>query len=135
MNYDRRLSPFGFLFGSIFILLGIFVFWRTHGDSIIIAGVVVSSGIILFLISLLNPLFFRIPYYLWILLGKIMGMVAQRFILALFFFGPILVLALAMRLFRRDPLNMINKTPKSFWIARSHDPKWDDPSVNYHNQF
>ena len=58
--------------------------------------------------------------------GKALGLVVSPLVLGAIFYGLITPLALTLRLFGRDELNMRRKVRDTYWIVRNVHSLWSD---------
>ena len=87
-------------------------YWRgTPGTAWLIAGLVFAA-ITLALPRVLQPLL-----GVWMKIGGLMHVVVSPILLVLFYFGAVLPIGLALRLFGKDLLHL-KRNDKTYWIER-----------------
>jgi len=135
MSYHKQYTPLGILLGGIFLIASCWGVWRQNWSFTWLQTVEVGAGFMCLLTGFLLPEFLRIPHSLWMSLGQVLGKIFGRLIMALFFYGPFLIVGLAMRVSSRDALLLIKPRNGTCWKTRDYDPKWDNPKTSYRNQF
>tara|TARA_B100000886_G_C20422448_1_gene492250 strand:+ start:2649 stop:3035 length:387 start_codon:yes stop_codon:yes gene_type:complete len=92
----QTLQKSGILFSILFgIFFGIlpYIFYSK------IKSIVFLISLIIFLISFISPYSLRVPYLLWIRLGKLLGRINSNFILIFFFYIFITPVSIVRRFF------------------------------------
>lgn len=99
----RDLRNFGFLIAGAIVVWWIYatVF---RNETLPMYYLLIALALIAIAIDVPRILYY--PYRLWMWLGKKMGAVMSRVILAIFFFGILTSLALIRKIFTKDPLEM-----------------------------
>ncbi len=95
----RELRQFGFLIGSILVLIGL---WLTISQGVGILSVVIGLGASLIVLGWLHPPALRYVYRGWMAVGHVLGSINTRIILGLVFYGLITPMGLAMRVMGKD---------------------------------
>ena len=92
--------------------------WK--GGTLYPVFLILSAGI--GIIGILRPVWLTLFNRVWMRFAELLHRVVNPVVLAILFLGVITPFALAMRLFRKDPLNKaFDPALKSYWI------KWDPP--------
>jgi len=119
----KKLKQFGYLVGSLFILLGLYL-WVSH-SSLWLISTILGAGLIL--LVLVRMIWLIWPYKTWMTFGTVVGFFISRLLLIIIYFCVILPIGLIRRIFNRDPLNLVwNQKKESYWIKKphqNHDPK------------
>jgi hypothetical protein len=135
MSFHKQYTPFGLLFGGVFIIASCWGIWRQDWSFSLLRAAGAGVGLMFLLTGFFLSEFLRIPYRLWMSLGMLLGKISGRLMMLLFFYGPLLIVSLFTRLSSRDPLLLSKPRDGTCWKVRHYDPKWDDPATNYRNQF
>ena len=126
MPSERR---FGLFFSAIFVAAGLFYYFSA--ETRIAINLIGISGIFLFA-ALLVPALLRPLNFLWFKFGLLLGKIISPIVLGVIFFLIITPIALLMRLFGRDELQLKNTNPQSHWNERK--PVGPD-AESFKNQF
>ena len=111
-NSKKLLREFGFVFGFGFVfMIGLAIPFIT-GHPFRTWTLYISFPIIL--IGIFSPMKLNILYKFWLFLGDILGWINSRLILFLIFILVLLPMALFMKLFSYDPLNINKKISSSY---------------------
>ena len=112
---DRK---FGFFFTLVFSAFAIFFYTKKFHYAFLILGLVAIIFLIttIFKAKLLRPL-----NKLWMRFGILLGKIISPIILAILFFVMFAPIALGMRLFQRDELQLKSLDFESFWKPRDKD--------------
>lgn len=93
-----KLRQFGLFVGGILAVVGLFMyfedasfFWLFVGGALIVLGVIAPSAL-------------RYPYYVWMTLAAVLGLIVAPVILAMLFYFVLTPIGLLQRLFGTDPL-------------------------------
>ncbi len=120
MIKKKDLKNFGFIWTSIFLLIGMIPLYKNEPMRIW----ALVTALSFMAITLLNPLLLTRFYKLWIRLGEFMGNIVSKvmmFILYFFLFTPI---AFVLRFLGKDLLSKkIDRSQKSYWIRREKQPE------------
>jgi len=110
---EVRKSGLGIFIGAVlaFSLFVIALDALPPAGGLRIFGPIALAG----LLTALMPGVFRFVYFAWMGLAYGLGRAVSPVILALFYFVFITPYALALRLFRKSPLNLKDGNPQSFW--------------------
>jgi hypothetical protein len=112
---------FGLLLAVVCLLVfGLLLYYGTTS-----AGWAVTAGLLL-LVALLMPRVLAPLRRLWLTLGGALHVVMSPVLLAAFYYGAVVPVGLAMRLFGRDPLRR-KRGGATYWIER--DPRTTDPQA------
>jgi hypothetical protein len=120
---------FGFTMAAVFALIGGFGLYTGSSHAPVWLCVAAAfAGITLWRPQTLNP-----ANRAWLKLGLLMYRVVNPVIMAILFFGAILPIGLAMRLFGKDFLNLArDRSSPTYWLPRA-DPR--PPSESMRQQF
>ncbi len=108
----KQLREFGYLIAFAFpILIGwVLPFFGGHEFRLWTVWV----GITFLILNLINPFLLLYPYKFWMWLGHVLGWFNSKLILGLVFLIMLIPLALIMKIFGYDPLNLKSSNSKSF---------------------
>lgn len=118
MGANRR---FGLVLVAVFGLLYAWGSWTGHPNSVWLVVGFVFAAITIAVPRILQPLL-----TLWMKIGGLMHVVVSPVLLVLFYFGAVLPIGLALRLFGKDLLRL-KPNDKSYWIERI--PPGPEPST------
>lgn len=120
---------FGFTMAAVFALIGGFGLYKGSSHAPLWLGIAaVFAGL-----TLWRPQSLGVANRLWLKLGLLMYRVVNPVIMAILFFGAMLPIGLAMRLFGKDFLKLRrDRASPSYWSQRS-DPR--PPSQSMRQQF
>ena len=106
---------FGFFFGIVFLILGVFFFEKK-----IISYFFLFLSIVFIFLGFLNSEKLKLFNFLWIKLGLTLGAIIAPIAIGFVYYFLISPISLLMRLVGQDPLKIKNKKKvKSYWIKRS----------------
>ena len=108
----KQLREFGFLIGFFFPFLIGFVIPIMGGHNFRLWTLWI--GITSFILGTFKPSVLRLPYYLWMKIGYILGWYNSRIILGLVFFLVLQPIAIIMKFLGHDPLNINFTNEKSY---------------------
>jgi hypothetical protein len=135
MCYSKKYSPFGILFATVFAAAALWFFLRAGCAMTRPVVLLAVMSIALLGLAITRPECLRVPHFLWISVGVMLGNVTHKLLLLFLFFLLVLPMGLIMRCFSRDHLELKKRTSESLWKDREFDPKWDDPKISFTNQF
>ena len=116
---------FGFVFFVVFLLISIYPFLK---DGDIRLWSLIISIIFLFL-GLLNSRVLSPLNKLWFRFGLLLGKIISPIIMGIIFFLVVTPIAIIMRLFKKDILNLEFKENNTYWIDKT------GPKSKMKNQF
>ena len=116
---------FGFVFFVVFLLISIYPFLK---DGNIRIWSLIISFTFLFL-GLLNSNLLSPLNKLWFKFGLLLGKIISPIIMGIIFFLVVTPIAIIMRLFKKDLLNLKFKKNNTYWIDKS------GPKSKMKNQF
>lgn len=124
----RALGRFGFMVGSVVLLLGCFLLWRQRE-----AGwALIAIGTVLVLAAGMVPSILKWVYAPWMIGALALGWVVTRILLTLVFFLVVTPVGLLQRLFGKRVIEVDFKADAaSYWQARTARPAPKD----YEKQF
>ena len=106
---------FGFFFGIVFLILGVFFFEKK-----IISYFFLFLSIVFIFLGFLNSEKLKLFNFLWIKLGLTIGAIIAPIAIGFVYYFLISPISIFMRLVGQDPLKIKNrKKVKSYWIKRS----------------
>ena len=113
----KQLRDFGWMVGSVLIVLGLTLFWRhperaAHGYLWFVGAILVVAG-------LTTPRVLTLPFQLWMAFAFVLGIVMTNLILTITFFVAFALVGLLMRVTGRDPLGLR-------WASGSQASYWKD---------
>lgn len=97
----RQLRSFGLLVGGVFALLAVWPVVR-HGLGVRIWALIPAAFLVV--PALLAPPLLRPLYVVWMALGRILGWINTRIVLAIVFYGLITPIGSLLRLMGKDPM-------------------------------
>src|SRR5260370_905613 len=120
---------FGFTMTAVFALVGGFGIYKDSSR----APFWLCIAAIFFGLTVLRPQFLTRANRAWLKLGLLMYRVVNPVIMAILFFGAMLPIGLAMRLFGKDFLKLVrDRSSPTYWLPRA-DPR--PPSESMRQQF
>lgn len=124
----RALRRFGFMVGSVILILGCFLLWRQRG-----AGwPLISIGTVLVLAAGMIPSLLKWVYAPWMIGALALGWVVTRILLTLVFFLVVTPVGLLQRLFGKRVIEVAWKADTtSYWRLRTDRPV----PADYEKQF
>lgn len=120
---------FGFTMALVFMLIGVFGLYKGASHALLwLCVAVVFAGLTQWRPQMLTP-----ANRAWLKIGLLMYRVVNPVIMAVLFFGTILPIGLAMRLFGKDFLKLgRDRSLVTYWLPRT-DPR--PPSESMRQQF
>ena len=110
------LRKFGITVGIILMMIAGFLFFNKI-ESI---QMLLTIGIVLFLLSVLIPGFLKPIYWVWMIFATIIGWIMTRVILSLLYFLIVTPIGLISRIFGKQFLELKwNKSSNTYWNYRS----------------
>ena len=116
---------FGIVFSIFFLLIAIYPL--TNNNELRIWSLVIA--IIFLALGLINSKVLTPLNKLWFKFGILLGKIISPLIMGLIFFVVVTPIALLMRLFDKDLLNLKFNKSKSYWIEKN------EPKSKMKNQF
>ena len=124
----KALRGFGFLVGSVFLLLGALLIWR-HRDA---GWPFVSIGSILVVAGALFPQALKWVHTCWMILALTMGWVVTRVLLTIVFFLVVTPVGLLQRFLGKSAIEVAFRSDvSSYWKTRTTQAVPED----YNKQF
>lgn len=124
----RALRRFGFLVGSVFLLLGGVLLWRHRGPGWPLSSV----GAVLVIAAVLAPRTLKWVYVPWMIFAAALSWIVTRILLTIVFFLVVTPIGLLQRVFGKRPIEVVSRTDAaSYWQARTAPPAAKD----YEKQF
>ena len=118
-------KSFGFIFGSIFFLIGLY-FYITSGE---IKKWLLIISLLFFTTAILYPNLLKPFNYIWFKFGIYLGKIANPIIMSFIFFLVVTPIGIIMKIFKKDLLNLKFNNKKTYWIKK------DGPKSKMKNQF
>jgi hypothetical protein len=109
MGANRR---FGLVLVAVCSLVYGYGYWHGTPSTVWLIAVLVLAAITLVMPRVLQPLL-----GVWMKIGGLMHVVVSPILLVLFYFGAVLPIGLALRLFGKDLLHL-KRNDKTYWIER-----------------
>lgn len=106
---------FGLFFTLIFLIAAIYFYLDDYEILSYIFGLLVVTFLI---ISIYNPKVLAPLNIIWMRFGFLIGKIISPIVMGIIFFGIFTPLAIIMRLFGRDELNLRYKKNDSDWVKR-----------------
>ncbi len=126
----RQARSFGLALAPILLAIGGLSWWRGHGRA---AAVLAALSVVPPALALAAPRAWSRAFRAWMRLAEGMSRVATAAILAIVYFGMMTPIGLAMRPFRKDPLDLDwKRRGRSYWIPKKQD---DSTLERYERQF
>ena len=116
---------FGIVFFIVFLLIGTYPL--LNNDHVRIWSLIIS--IVFLILGLLNSKILLPLNKIWFKFGILLGKIISPLIMGLIFFVVVTPIALLMRLFNKDLLNLKFNKSKSYWIEKN------EPKSKMKNQF
>jgi hypothetical protein len=111
---------FGLFFTLIFLIAAIYFYLDDHEILSYIFGLLVVTFLV---ISIYNPKVLAPLNIIWMRFGFLIGKIISPIVMGVIFFGIFTPLAIIMRLFGRDELNLRYKKNDSDWVKRKQGPQ------------
>tara|TARA_B110000003_G_scaffold51823_1_gene51212 strand:- start:12813 stop:13214 length:402 start_codon:yes stop_codon:yes gene_type:complete len=111
-------KKFGYFFSAVFFLIAIYFVYQ---DERIIGSLLCSLSLSFILITKFKDYLLLPLNKLWMRFGILLGKIISPIILAILFFVMFAPIALGMRLFQRDELQLKSLDFESFWKPRDKD--------------
>lgn len=119
-EHSHKNKSFGFLFGLIFFLIGVFQFVRNHHFYVFF----IIAGMVFFTMAIISPLLLQPVRKSWERLGIVLGTINTYIILILIYFLLFMPYGLIIRLLRKDPLRKkIDLKSQSYWEITGSEPE------------
>ena len=108
-----KLKSFGFLFGTILLILSVYLYFiGSELSYFILVASLHFGGFALFAVR-----FLKIPYLIWMSFAIILGNIVSRIILFTIFFIIITPISIILMLFTKKPIqNKFKQEVETFWI-------------------
>ena len=111
-------KKFGYFFSAVFFLIAIYFVYQ---DERIIGSLLCSLSLSFILITKFKDYLLLPLNKLWMRFGILLGKIISPIILAILYFVMFAPIALGMRLFQRDELQLKSLDFESFWKPRDKD--------------
>ena len=116
---------FGFVFGSIFFLIG-FYFYITSGE---IKDWLILVSILFFITAIIYPKLLKPLNYLWFKFGIYLSKIVNPLIMGIIFFFVVSPIGIIMKIFKKDLLNLKFNSERTYWVKKT------GPKSKMKNQF
>ena len=125
----RELRNFGITLGIIFLVISGFLFWKEK-DSLTIF---IAISITWFITAIAIPSVLKPVYWIWMIVGIILGWFMTRVILSLLFYLVFTPIGLILRFFGKQFLELSwDNSKESYWNFRVNE---DIKKGSYEKQF
>ena len=125
----RELRNFGITLGIIFLVISGFLFWKEK-DSLTIF---IAISITWFITAIAIPSVLKPVYWIWMIVGIILGWFMTRVILSLLFYLVFTPIGLILRFFGKEFLELSwDNSKESYWNFRVNE---DIKKGSYEKQF
>ncbi len=117
MNSNIKVSSnrsFGLVFFIFFLIIGLYPL--VNNEVIKIWSLIIS--LFFLVLGLLNSKYLDPLNKIWFKFGIVLGSVISPVVMGLIFFFVVTPIALIMKLFRKDVLNLKFNSNKSYWIKK-----------------
>ena len=117
MNSNIKVSSnrsFGLVFFVFFLIIGLYPL--VNNEVIKIWSLIIS--LFFLVLGLLNSKYLDPLNKIWFKFGIVLGSVISPVVMGLIFFFVVTPIALIMKLFRKDVLNLKFNSNKSYWIKK-----------------
>jgi len=126
----RELRKFGLTVGGVFVLIGLWFWWRAKP----VYPYVLVPGVLLALLGAVVPRVLKLIFIGWMTLAFILGFAVSTVILIVLFYLIVTPVGLIARLAGRDFLNRkLDRKAASYWMKRERSPSGQ--SRDYEQQF
>ena len=122
---DRK---FGYFFSIVFFVFFIYFFFIIRSQ---VSLIFILLSFIFLAISFFKPRLLLPLNILWMKFGYFLGMIISPIIMGIIYFLIFTPLAIIMKLFKRDELNLKFSQKKTFWVQRNIKIQKE----NFKNQF
>jgi hypothetical protein len=125
---DTEISSnrsFGFIFGSIFFLIGLYFYIISEE----IKNWLLIISVLFFTSAILYPNLLKPLNYFWFKFGIYLGKIANPIIMSVIFFLVVTPIGIIMKIFKKDLLNLKFNNEKTYWIKKN------GPKSKMKNQF
>lgn len=110
---------FGLVFAGVFAAIGLLPLWHDHAPR----GWALAIGAVFLLIAVLRPALLGPLNLLWFRLGLALGAVMTPVVMGLLFVVAVIPTALALKLFRKDPMQRrFLPGAATYWERRDKQP-------------
>ena len=117
---DRTLKHFGFLVGSVALLLGLYAFAKDHA---VPSLMLLPAGCLLTSFAFIFPRGLRRAYLIWMATGLTLGRFISRLVLLVLFYGIMTPIGLFVRAFGLSSLKVGFRDGRGqkdgYWITKS----------------
>ena len=127
MNEIEKSSnkSFGFVFSIVFFLIAIYPLIKS--EDLIVWSLLLS--VIFLILGLLNSKLLTPLNKMWFKFGLFLGKIFSPIVMGVIFFLVVTPIAILMKIFKKDLLNLKYNDEKSYWIEKT------DPKSKMKNQF
>tara|TARA_B100000214_G_C23958972_1_gene624297 strand:- start:519 stop:989 length:471 start_codon:yes stop_codon:yes gene_type:complete len=122
INSSELKLPSNRKFGIFFsIIFGLFAIYFYINSSYKIALFFIGFAVTFSMLALIKPSFLQILNKLWMNFGVILGRIVSPIIMGIIFFGMFTPIAVILRIFGRDELQIKHFNSYSYWKDRDKD--------------
>ena len=113
----KKLREFGFLIGTLLIIIAAFLFYKNRSSYLLFAEI----GLALILLGFIAPKVLLPFQKAWMIFSVILGYFSTRIILGILFYLVITPMGIVAKLFGKDFLDRkIDEQRKSYWNKRDN---------------
>tara|TARA_B100001027_G_C16188763_1_gene295011 strand:- start:453 stop:842 length:390 start_codon:yes stop_codon:yes gene_type:complete len=105
---------FGIVFFIVFLIIATYP--MLNENSIRLWSLII--GIIFLILGIINSRILSPLNILWIKFGLLLGKIVSPIVMGFVFFGVVTPIAILMKLFRKDLLNLKRDDKKSYWLKK-----------------
>ena len=116
---------FGIVFFIVFLIIATYP--MLNENSIRLWSLII--GIIFLILGIINSRILSPLNILWIKFGLLLGKIVSPIVMGFVFFGVVTPIAILMKLFRKDLLNLKRDDKKTYWLKK------EKIKSNMNNQF
>ena len=115
---ERDVRKFGLVIGAVLLLLAFFLFWKEKPSAVYVA----LASMLFAGATQIRPRLMRPIYLAWMSFAVVMGFLMTRVILTALYFGMFTPIALALKIFGKDPLHeRMDRNAPTYWIKRTRE--------------
>lgn len=105
---------FGITFFVVFILISIYVFYKTQ----IINYYLIIIALAFLILGLINSKILSPLNNLWFKFGILLGKIVSPIVMGVIFFAVVTPIGIIMKLLKKNLLNLNNKNQRTYWIVK-----------------
>tara|TARA_Y100001970_G_C14009772_1_gene737775 strand:- start:20 stop:406 length:387 start_codon:yes stop_codon:yes gene_type:complete len=105
---------FGYFFGAIFFILGLYLFFKFEKINIWIF----SLSFIFFVLGFFNSKLLSPLNYIWFKIGIFLGNIISPLVMLIIYFLIVTPISILLRMFKKDILELKKNKRDTYWINR-----------------